>query len=151
MREEDLDVLLPLMRAYADFYGVAPEDAGLLALARALIADPEREGTQFLARRGGEAIGFATVFWSWSTLSAARLGVMNDLFVSESARGSGAAEALIAACVEACAQHGAAHLNWQTATDNHRAQKLYERVGAERSQWLDYRLAVPDAEGSRNG
>ena len=33
---------------------------------------------------------------------------MNDLFVAPDARGSGVAEALIAACRDACAAHGAA-------------------------------------------
>ncbi|MBI5103996.1 MAG: GNAT family N-acetyltransferase, partial [Solirubrobacterales bacterium] len=94
VREEDLEDLLPLMRAYCDFYEVAPADEDLLALSRALIADPRREGVQVLARDWrGRAVGFATVFWTWSTLSAARLGLLNDLFVAEHARGAGAAEA----------------------------------------------------------
>ena len=38
--EADLTELLPLMRAYCDFYEVAPSDEALLALSRALIADP---------------------------------------------------------------------------------------------------------------
>ena len=38
--EEDLADLLPLVRGYADFYGVSPADDDLLALSRALIADP---------------------------------------------------------------------------------------------------------------
>ena len=59
------------MRGYADFYEVSPSDEALLTLSRALIADPAREGMQFLARDGdGRAIGFATVYWLWSTTSA---------------------------------------------------------------------------------
>lgn len=129
------------MRSYCDFYEVAPTDDALLVLSRALIADPQREGVQLLARDlRGRAIGFATVFWSWSTTRAARIGVMNDLFVSEHARGSGAATALIEACRAACRDHGAIRLSWQTAPDNARAQALYDRVGAERSSWVDYGL-----------
>jgi GNAT superfamily N-acetyltransferase len=141
--EADLPELLPLMRAYCDFYEVTPSDDALLELSRALIADPEREGLQLLARNdAGEAVGFATIFWSWATTIAARIGVMNDLFVAAGARGSGAAEALIHACADECRRHGAAELTWQTATDNARAQRVYDRVGAERSQWLDYSLSV---------
>ena len=140
--EQDLDDLLLLMRGYCDFYAVAPPDAELLALSRALLADPEREGVQLIARRERAAVGFATVFWSWSTLSAARLAVMNDLFVTDAARGSGAAEALIGACAEAARAHGCKELSWQTAKDNDRAQAVYERVGAQRSEWVDYVLAL---------
>ena len=139
--EADLDELLPLMRAYSDFYEVTPTDEALLTLSRALIADPQREGQQFLARDGdGKAIGFATVYWLWSTTSATRIGLMNDLFVAPEGRGSGAAEALIERCREACREHGASKLTWQTAKDNGRAQAVYDRIGGERSEWLDYSL-----------
>lgn len=139
--EADLPELLPLVRAYCDFYGVSPADEELLALSRALIADPEHDGVQLLARDdGGAAIGFATVFWSWSTLTASRIGVMNDLFVAPAARGGGTAQALIAACLERCREHGASELTWQTARDNLRAQTVYERVGGRREEWIDYSL-----------
>ena len=139
--EADLDELLPLMRGYSDFYEVTPTDEALLALSRALVADPQREGQQFLARDGdGRAIGFATVYWLWSTTSATRIGLMNDLYVAPEGRGSGAAEALIERCREACREHGASKLTWQTAKDNGRAQAVYDRIGGERSEWLDYSL-----------
>lgn len=137
----DLDELLVLMRGYCDFYEVLPTDADLLTLARALIEDPEREGVQLLARdQQGHAVGFATVYWTWSTTSACRIGVMNDLFVSSGARGQGLAEELIEACRAECARRDARELTWQTAPDNHRAQTVYDRVGATRQQWVDYVL-----------
>ena len=141
--ESDLPELLPLMRGYCDFYEVNPSDEALLALARTLIADRD-QGIQLIARDdAGTAVGFATIFWTWSTLGAARLGVMNDLFVSDAARGGGFADALIAACAERCRERGATELAWQTARDNHRAQAVYDRVGAKRDErWLDYSLGV---------
>jgi len=142
--EADLDELLPLMRAYCEFYEVAPSDEELLAMSRKLIANPELEGVQLIARDDdGTAVGFATVFWTWQTLSASRLGVMNDLFVAEGARGGGHADALIAECAERCRAHGATDLAWQTARTNERAQAVYDRVGATRDdRWLDYSLTV---------
>jgi GNAT superfamily N-acetyltransferase len=141
--EADLPELLPLMRGYCDFYEVAPSDEDLLALSRTLIGDPD-QGLQLLARDDdGRATGFATIFWTWSTLSAAGLGVMNDLFVAEDARGGGYADALIAACAERCRERGVTELAWQTAYTNLRAQAVYDRVGAKRDErWLDYSLEV---------
>lgn len=147
VREEDLDDLLPLVRGYCAFYeetaGVpqASDDA-LLALSRALLADPGHEGVQLIARDAttAEAAGFATVYWSWSTLAAARVAVMNDLFVVPVARGTGVAEQLIAACRDAATAHDARSLQWTTAPDNARAQAVYDRVGATRSAWVHYRL-----------
>jgi GNAT superfamily N-acetyltransferase len=120
----DLAELQPLMRAYCDFYQVAPGDQALLELSQALLADPRREGLQLLARDDtGRAVGFATLFWTWQTLAAARVGVMNDLYVAAKARGTGVAGGLIAACLERCRKHGATQLIWQTAVDNHRARR----------------------------
>jgi len=143
--EADLDDLLPLMRGYCDFYEVDPSDADLLSLSRQLIADPDCHGVQLIARdeESGTPIGFATVYWTWTTLQAREIGVMNDLFVAPEGRGTGTAEALIQACLDLCAERGAVSLGWQTAKDNHRAQKVYDRVGGERSEWLDYSLPVP--------
>jgi GNAT superfamily N-acetyltransferase len=139
----DLPDLLPLVRGYCEFYDVAPSDDALLGLSRALIADPDRDGMQLIARGdGGEAVGFATVYWSWDTLIAARVGIMHDLFVIPQARGTGIADLLIEACVEECRRHGAAKLGWQTAPDNARARRVYERVGATKDEWVDYWLAV---------
>ncbi|HYY63222.1 MAG TPA: GNAT family N-acetyltransferase [Gaiellaceae bacterium] len=143
VREETLAELLPLVRGYCDFYKVSPSDEQLLQLSRALLADPEGEGVQLLARDDeGRAVGFATIYWSWATTSAQRIGVMNDLFVAPEARGTGLAEALIEACRAECAARGAGKLTWQTALDNERAMKVYDRVGGRREQWLDYWLPV---------
>jgi GNAT superfamily N-acetyltransferase len=139
---DELAELLPLLRAYCDFYDVSPSDEALLALSRSLIADPEREGVQLIARDAGQAVGFATVYWSWDTLIAARVGIMHDLFVVPGARGTGVADTLIASCLDECRTHGAAKLGWQTAPANARARRVYERVGATREEWVDYWLSV---------
>jgi GNAT superfamily N-acetyltransferase len=144
VEERDLEELLPLMRGYCEFYEVAPSDEALLAMSRALIGDPEREGFQLVARdESGRAVGFATVFWTWSTLSAARIGVMNDLFVRPDARGGGAADGLIDECARLVRERGGKTLEWQTANDNFRAQTVYERVGGKREdRWLSYSIAL---------
>jgi ribosomal protein S18 acetylase RimI-like enzyme len=138
--ESDVRDLLPLLRGYCDFYRVHPPDEQLLALCRALIERPE-DGTQLIARgEDAEALGFATVYWTWDTLVATRVGVLNDLYVKPAARGRGAGRALIEACVERAREQGAAGLQWQTEPRNTRAQRLYESVGAERSEWVGYWL-----------
>lgn len=141
--EADLADLLPMMRAYCDFYEVAPSDADLERLAMALIADPDRDGIQLIARGdGGEPLGFATVFWSWQTLSAARVAVMNDLFVVPETRKQGVGRALIEECRRRARERGAAELVWETALDNETAQRLYRSVNAEESRWISYSLEV---------
>jgi GNAT superfamily N-acetyltransferase len=141
--EDDLADLLPLMVDYCAFYATAPPPDQLMALSRALLDEPEREGVQLIARdESGRAVGFATVYWTWSTTRAARLAVMNDLFVAPDARGAGLARRLIDACADRARAGGAAVLEWQTAPDNTRAQRVYDATGASRSEWVTYDLAL---------
>jgi GNAT superfamily N-acetyltransferase len=145
--ESHVQRLLPLLRAYCAFYHATPHDESLLTMARALVADPSHEGVQLLASDGGADVGFATLFWSWETTIASRVGVMNDLFVATESRGRGVSSALIAACVQRCRDHGAARMIWQTAHDNLHAQAVYDHAGATRETWLDYWLDTRGGEG----
>ena len=136
----DLIDLLPLMRAYCDFYETSPRDDRLIALSRTLLEDPG-EGVQFLARaEDGTALGFATVYWSWDTTEAMRIGVMYDLYVIAESRGAGVGRALIEACRGACRSRGVGSLHWETAPDNATAQRLYDATGAQSSLWKAYEI-----------
>lgn len=138
----DLAELAPLMRAYCDFYRVSPSDDKLLALSEALIANPA-EGEQMIARDDdGRSVGFATIFWTWQTLDADRVGVLNDLYTVPSARGTGVAQALIAHCRRRCQDCGIPKLVWETAPDNAVAQRLYDGLGATASTWVAYEIAA---------
>ena len=104
---------------------------------------------QFLARDGdGAAIGFATVYWLWSTTSATRIGLMNDLFVAPEARGTRRGEALIERCRAALprARRLQAHV---ADREGQRAarRRVYDRIGGERSEWLDYSLRRVGSRG----
>jgi GNAT superfamily N-acetyltransferase len=140
-REEEIDELLSLMRAYCDFYGASPSDEGMRTMARTLITDAS-QGAIFIARESGRAIGFATVDWKWSSLKGARMGYLEDLFVDPDARGRGTADALIEICADRCRELGMAAMAWQTAPDNHRAQKVYNRTGAAFDTYLEYDLEL---------
>jgi GNAT superfamily N-acetyltransferase len=145
VRVVDLPLLLPMLRSYCEFYDVEPRDDRLVALCRALIDDPQ-EGSQLIARRLeaedeiGDPVGFATIFWTWQTLDAARIGVMNDLFVVPDERGRGVGRSLIERCRGLCRKRGAKKLVWETAPDNRTAQRLYDSTGAESSTWLTYEI-----------
>ena len=139
----DLHELLPLMRAYCDFYAVAPSDAELRSLSLTLLEHPDTAGLQLIARDpDGAAVGFATLYWTYSTTAASAIGVMNDLYVDPDARMQGLGAALIRACEAECAERGLRTMEWQTAPTNTRAQAVYDRFPAERSEWVTYTLAL---------
>lgn len=139
--DSDLAELLPLLRGYCEFYGTDPSDAALLELSGWLLGHPE-DGVQVLARdEDGRAVGFSTIYWTWRTMYASRIAVLEDLFVAPEARGTGVADDLIRDALARAREHGARDLTWQTAKTNDRAQGVYERIGAERDDaWLDYSL-----------
>ena len=139
--DHDLEELLPLVRGYCEFYGTAPSDEALLELSRWLLQHPE-DGIQLIARdEGGTAIGFSTIYWTWRTMHAARIAVLEDVFVAPRARGGGVAGELIRDAQARAGERGAVQLTWQTAKTNERAQAAYARIGAEADEgWLDYSL-----------
>ena len=141
--EADLDEVLPLFAAYQRFYAGADrgDEANRAFLARFL--HPSDDGLLLIARDDtGRAVGFATLYWTFSSISAREQVHLNDLFTAEEARGQGVARALIDACAAAARERGCPTLTWMTATDNVTAQRLYDRTGAERSAWYEYELAT---------
>jgi ribosomal protein S18 acetylase RimI-like enzyme len=139
----DLSELLPLMWGYCEFYEASPSEHALEALCVELLEHPDTSGIQLLARiKDGTAVGFATLYWTYSTLSACPIGLMNDLYVAPAARGVGVGRALIKACATECAAQGVALLEWETAPENARAQALYDSTGAARQEWVAYSLPV---------
>jgi GNAT superfamily N-acetyltransferase len=130
-----------LVRAYCECNRVARTDDQLLQISRALIAHPDHEGVQLIARgRDERAIGFATLVWTWATWAGGRIGIMGDLYVVARARRSGVGRQLIEACQRECQRAGAKGFMWTTAKDSVAARALYESVGARSREWVDYWL-----------
>lgn len=98
------------------------------------------KGVQFVVEQNGKLLGFATLYFTYSTLSAQKATVMNDLYVVEEARGTGAAAALFEACHAYTRENGFAFMSWETARDNLRAQRFYEKMGGTRGDWFTYEI-----------
>ena len=141
--DEDLVGLLPLIAEYQRFYGAEPDDVRNRAFFARFVA-PSDAGALLAAWDAeiDEPLGFATLYWSFSSVRAREVALMNDLFVAEDARGRGIGRALIDAAREAARRRGLHTLSWTTAPDNATAQRLYDRTGAERSTWIEYALEI---------
>jgi GNAT superfamily N-acetyltransferase len=139
----DVPGLLPLIRAYCEFYEADPPEEGLDEMARALIVAPDSEGILLCAcDPDGGVVGFAACGWKWSSLRGARIAILEDLFVAPDARGRGHADELIDACAERARALGAPAITWLTAPDNRRAQAVYDRVGAKPETFVEYELEL---------
>lgn len=130
---EDLEALAPLFDAYRQFYD-QPAD---LALARAYLGERIARGECVVYVALGEdasIVGFTLLYPTFTSVGAARIFVLSDLFVTPPARGTRAGVALLEAAKAHAKAAGALRLSLRTAHDNLRAQRVYERNGWLREQ-----------------
>jgi GNAT superfamily N-acetyltransferase len=138
----EFEELLPLIAAYQRFYEVEDiDEARNRAFFRRFLA-PSEDGLLLGARREGRLVGYACLYWHFSSLEAVETLLMNDLYVGEEVRGAGVGRALIEATAEIARERGVPLVEWSTAPDNQTAQRLYDSTGAERSEWYSYELRV---------
>jgi GNAT superfamily N-acetyltransferase len=143
VREDEFEALLPLIAAYQTFYEVDDVDTDRnRSFFRRFLA-PSDDGELLAARdEDGAILGYACLYWHFSSTQAVETVLMNDLFVNPDIRGRGVGRALIEASRSVARARGAAWLEWATAPDNHTAQRLYDSMTSEKSTWLEYELDV---------
>lgn len=134
----NLDELLPLIRQYQAFYQVAEISDSKNRDFFAQFGEQNPSGCQFLDRQDSTVVGFATVFFSYSSTLAAKVAVLNDLFTVPQRRGNGVGRRLIEHCRAFAADQGAIRLQWLTAPQNETAMKLYDSLDAAKSSWNFY-------------
>ena len=139
---EQLETLLPLIAAYQRFYEVerADDERNRAFFARFLA--PSEDGMLLGAWRGDELVGYACLYWHFTSLVPAETVLMNDLYVAGDRRGRGVGRALIEASADIARERGAHRLEWATRPDNLAAQRLYDSTGAEPSDWIEYELGL---------
>ena len=132
---------LLLYAGYADFYKVVQTDA-MRATVWRWIHDPACEVEGLVAVNDAErVIGFAHFRPYRRPLSASIGGFLDDLFVDPEARGSGAAQALIAGVETIGRARGWTVIRWITAADNARARAVYDKV-AVATPWVTYDIKL---------
>jgi len=138
----EFEELLPLIAAYQRFYEVEDIDEERNRTFFRRFLAPSEDGLLLGARHEGRLVGYACLYWHFSSLEAVESVLMNDLYVTEEARGEGVGRALVEATAEVARERGVPFVEWSTAPDNHTAQRLYDSTGAERSEWFSYELRV---------
>ena len=137
----DLDLIVPLFDAYRRFYRQSSDLPNARSFLQARL--DHRQSTIFLALDELEAVGFTQLYPSFSSVSMARIFILNDLFVSPEARGKGVGSALLAAAAEFGRQACAVRLVLGTERTNTVAQSVYERMGWVRDRsFYTYELTL---------
>ncbi|MCB9179780.1 MAG: GNAT family N-acetyltransferase [Flavobacteriales bacterium] len=94
----------------------------------------------WVAVSGGALVGLALCYERYSTWRG-RVGYLEDIVVTDRARGQGIGERLFKACAAECVARGYHHLTWQVLDWNEGAIRFYERLGAEIDEhWVNGRL-----------
>jgi len=140
--EGQLEALLPLIGDYQRFYEVEDVDEGRNREFFAGFVAPSERGMLLGAWRGGTLVGYACLYWTYTSLIPAEVVLLNDLYVVPEARGEGVGRALIEASAAVARERGAARLTWMTAQDNKRAQRLYDTTGASAEPSIEYELEL---------
>jgi GNAT superfamily N-acetyltransferase len=130
-----------LYSAYAEFYK-SPQTAEMRDRVWAWLHDGGHELDGLIATdEEGRGIGLAHYRPFARPLAASVGGFLDDLFVAPEWRGSGIADALVAAVAEEGRRRGWMLIRWITAEDNDRARAFYDRI-AEKTHWVTYQIPL---------
>ncbi len=137
---QDRAVWGDLYAAYAAFYGV-DQTEDMRDRVWGWLHDPVESHAGLVAVVEDRVVGIAHFREFARPLAASRGGYLDDLFVAPQARGTGAADALIAGVADVGRAQGWTVVRWITAADNARARAVYDRL-AHATPWVTYDLPL---------
>ena len=142
LTENRFDEFIALINALADYEHLArPDSAAVERLRRDALGPQSRFEAALAIDASGRAVGYATWFHTYSTFLAKPTIYLEDLFVLEGARGSGAGSMLFDHVRALGAERGCGRMEWQVLDWNTLAREFYHRRQATwMKDWLPYRL-----------
>lgn len=142
LEESRFDEFVGLIKSLADYEKLPQPDASAIARLRrdAFGARPRFEAALALDD-SDRAVGYAIWFETYSTFLANPTMYLEDLFVLEEARGSGAGSMLFDHVRRLGAERGCGRMDWQVLDWNTLARDFYHRRNAQwLKEWLTYRI-----------
>jgi ribosomal protein S18 acetylase RimI-like enzyme len=139
-----LDLVADVFNQYRVFYDQENDIQGCRKFLKKRMDNDE--SVIFLAveegEKGLEPLGFTQLYPIFSSVSLKRHWLLNDLFVTESARRRGIGEALLDQAKHLAEETGAKGLTLETSHDNYNAQKLYEKFGFKKHTEFHYTYSL---------
>ena len=136
------DDFVRLIQALADYEHLAPPDAAAFARLRAdAFAIPPRFEAALVLDEAARPVAYAIWFETYSSFLAKPTMFLEDLFVLENARGSGAGGKLFEFVRKLGEERGCGRMDWNVLDWNTPARDFYHRRNAQwMKEWLLYRL-----------
>lgn len=125
----DEPVWRQMWTAYLVFYGATVEEGVYASSFARLISDGPNEFCGQIAFLDGKAIGLVHYLFHRHGWKIENVVYLQDLYVTDDARGTGAGRALMEAVYNAADVAGSPNVYWLTQDFNETARKLYDRVG----------------------
>lgn len=141
LNPENIDFALELLKKYQEFYKVQEIDTEKNRQHLKIIMENEELGKLFLMRTQDKYVGFATIYYSFSTTIAEKVAILNDLYIEENHRRQGLGKQLINYCINYLKFNEVLTVRWLTAKDNIVAQQLYNQY-AKGTEWLSYSYKI---------
>lgn len=132
------DLVFELFNKYRVFYKQEPDIETAKKFIQARLNNNESVIFVALSNEGGIPVGFTQLYPTYSSVSAVKNWILNDLYVEAAYRKQGIGEKLIKTALGFAKQNEARSVELSTAVDNYTAQSLYEQIGFEKQE--------PDAE-----
>ena len=147
--ERRFDDFVHLIEALADYEHLPrPDPAAVRRLRADAFASRRRFEAALAIDDAGIAVGYAIWLETYSSFLAKPTLYLEDLFVIEGARRSGAGALLFEHVREIGGARGCGRMDWQVLDWNAPARRFYERRGGQWMQeWLLYRIAYPTTSG----
>lgn len=138
---EDVPLIAELIRALARYEKLEHEVVMTEEKLTTHLFGERRYAETLIAEDGGEPVGFALFFHTFSTFLAQPGLYLEDLFVVPERRGGGIGRALLERLAQVAIDRGCGRLEWAVLNWNEDAIRFYERLGAKpNSEWTVYRL-----------
>jgi GNAT superfamily N-acetyltransferase len=140
--EEDLPVILRFIEGLADYERLRHECVATVDKLRDTLFRSPPAAEVVIARVGGEPVGFALFFHSYSTFLAQRGLFLEDLFVVPDARGHGVGKALLAHLARIALERNCGRFEWNVLDWNELAINFYRSIGAvPMDDWTTFRVS----------
>jgi GNAT superfamily N-acetyltransferase len=138
---QDTPLICQLIRELAEYERLSHEVVVEEGRLREHLFGPRPFAQVLLAEDGGEVVGFAFYFYTYSTFLG-RPGIyLEDLFVRPAHRGKGHGKALLIQLARIAVEQGCGRVEWSVLNWNEPAIRFYQSLEAKpMTEWTVYRL-----------
>ena len=124
---EHISEVARLFDLYRQFYDCESDSALATQFIKERIENDESD--IFLTIENNHACGFVQLYPSFCSIQAAKIFILEDLYVEAQYRKTGLGESLMQRAAQWAREKGAARLDLLTAKTNNAGQSLYEKLG----------------------